>query len=422
MLRAGLAIIDGSSVHLHGTVLRYKYQLRADGFLPRLPILVETAWMLDHFLSVHRQIALYLEHHHTFPRTSQETPLAHSMGFVRNLIYEQYFQSVPDPTASFAHKTVVITGANSGLGKEAARHIAKLGCPRLILGVRNVKAGEEARKEIIATTSSSLSSIEVWKVDLSDFASVRSFAERASRELDRLDVLICNAGINTFKYAELEGYESMLTVNVLSTYLMAKQFLPLLERTAAAGPVSGDREPRPPHLTIVGSDTHLMASFTERHESPATMLSAISASCRKSSSRFRGEYACSKLLILLLARDMVYRQRESGPSTGVRAVSNPEKKFPVIINVANPGLCYSNLVHEIAGPARIAYVIMRARPATMGGSAIVNGACAGWESNGQFLSSNKVHKGSDLSWDQVVGENVCKAVEEALVKASVAQK
>lgn len=341
------------------------------------------------------------------------------MGFVRNLVYEQYFLSVPAPTASFAHKTVIITGANSGLGKEAARHIARLGCPRLILGVRNVKAGEEARKEIITTTSAAPSSIEVWKVDLSDFASVRSFSERASRELNRLDALICNAGINTFKYAELEGYESMLTVNVLSTYLMATQFLPLLERTAAIGPVSGDSEPRPPHLTIVGSDTHLMASFKESHESPANMLAAISANCKHSGSRLRSEYAFSKLLILLLARDMVYRQRNSGPSTGRKSISEPEKKYPVVINVANPGMCYSNLVHEVAGPARVLNFLLNARSAEMGGSAIVNGATAGWETNGQFLSSNKVHNGSDISWDNAAGEKLCKAVEDALAKTAV---
>lgn len=345
-----------------------------------------------------------------------------ALNFLRNLIYEQYFLSVPESSSSYAHKTVVITGANSGLGKEAARHVARLGCSRLILGVRNTKAGQEAREEIIKTTSASESSIEVWNVDLGDFASVRKFAERATRELDRLDVLICNAGINTFKYAELEGYESMLTVNVLSTYLMATQFLPLLEKTAAAGPVSGDSNPRPPHLTIVGSDTHLMSSFEERKKPAADLLAAISANCKNSSSRYRQEYATSKLLVLLLARDLVYRQHHSGPNTGTKAVDQPEKKYPVIINVANPGLCYSGLTREIAGPARILQFVMRARPASMGGSALVNAACAGWETNGQFLSSNRVHKGSEISWDSVAGERLCEAVEGALEKVGVVER
>ncbi|KAK4498919.1 hypothetical protein PRZ48_009429 [Zasmidium cellare] len=323
------------------------------------------------------------------------------MGFVRNLIYEQYFLSVPEPTASFAHKTVVITGSNGGLGKEAARHVARLGCPRLILGVRNTKAGEEARRDIIATTTATESSIEVWEVDLSSFASVRNFARRAERTLDRLDVLICNAGINTFKYAEREGYESMLTVNVLSTYLMATEFIPLLERTASLGPVNGDPAPRPPHLTIVGSDTHMMASFPERNEPPSKVLSKISADCQKSG-RLRGQYAESKLLILLLARDLVAQ----------RGMENSS----VVINVTNPGMCYSDLVHEVAGPAKVLNFVLRARSTEEGGGALVNGASFGKQSHGQFLSSNKVHKGSALSRDGETGRKLCTAVDQALKK------
>lgn len=341
------------------------------------------------------------------------------MGFVRNLFYEQYFLSVPEPTASFAKKTALITGANSGLGLEAARHIARLDCARLILAVRNKRSGEEARSDIIATTGIAESNVEVWTVDLSSFKSVRALADRASSELNRLDALICNAGINTFKYAEFEGYESMLTVNVLSTYLMAKLFLPLLERTAAAGPVRGDPDPRPPHLTITGSDTHLTASVSELTGPPGDMLKTISANCQKSSSRARQQYGYSKLLVLLLARDLVYRQQSSGPSTGIKAVENPEKKYPVIINVANPGMCYSNLTREVAGIARVMQFVCHARSPEMGGSAIVNAAAAGWETNGQFLSSNVVNNGSDLSWDGVLGEKLAQAADQALAEAGV---
>lgn len=334
------------------------------------------------------------------------------MGFIRHLFYEQYCLSVSEPTASFSHKTVIITGSNGGLGKEAARHVARLKCARLILGVRNTDAGAEARKDLVATTGIAESSVEVWPVDLSSFASVRDFTDRASRELERLDVLICNAGINKFSYAELQGYESMLTVNVLSTYLMAKQLLPLLQRSAAAGPAIGDPDPRPPHLTIVGSDTHLMATVAELSRSQDEILTTITANCRSSKARLRQQYAYSKLLILLLGRDIVYRQLRSGPSVGIKAVDTPERQCGVIINITNPGLCYSNLVNEIAGPARVMQFVCRARSAAMGGSALVNAACAGWETNGQFLSSDRVHMGSDASWDSPLGEKLARAIEE----------
>ncbi|KAK9233758.1 short-chain dehydrogenase [Lipomyces kononenkoae] len=331
--------------------------------------------------------------------------------FVPGLFYEQYFQSIPEPTASFAHKTVVITGSNVGLGKEAARHISRLGCTRLILGVRNTTAGEEARKEILAEMSAPESSIAVWEVDLSSFDSVAGFVQRANRELDRLDVLLCNAGVNTVQFSQPEGYERNLTVNVLSTYLMASRLLPLLERTAAAGPVAGDPEPCPPHLTIVGSDTHLLAKFPEQHVSAAKMLEAITANCKNDASRFRVQYPTSKLLVLLMVRDLVYRQKRSGPSSGVNAIDKPEEKYPVIINVPNPGLCHSSLTREIRA-ARFFKFVAHARPAKMGGSALVNAAAAGWETNGQYLSSNKVNKGGSLSWDSALGEKLVTAIEE----------
>ncbi|KAJ8100825.1 short-chain dehydrogenase [Lipomyces tetrasporus] len=335
--------------------------------------------------------------------------------FARNLFYEQYCLSIPKPTDSFSHKTVIITGANTGLGKEAARHISRLGCTRLILGVRNTTAGEEARKEILATTSAPESGIAVWKVDLGSFDSVAEFVKRAFRELDRLDVLICNAGINTKQFAEAEGHERMLTVNVLSTYLMASRLLPLLEKTAAVGPVAGDPDPRPPHLSIVCSDTHLLSKFPERNESPDKILAAITANCKNDSSRFGRQYPTSKLLVILLVRDMVYRQKRSGPSTGINAAAKPQEKCPVIINAPNPGLCHSNLTREMPGFAvRVIKTIFRARPTEMGGGALVNAASAGWETNGQYLSSSIVQKGGASTWDSALGEKLCTAVEEYL--------
>ena len=339
--------------------------------------------------------------------------------FIRNLFYEQYCESVPIPIASFAHKTVIVTGANSGLGKEAARHISRLGCTNLIMGVRNLRSGEDARREILAETSAAESSIAVWEVDLSSFDSVAAFVQKANSELDRLDVLICNAGINTFKFSESEGYESILTVNVLSTYLMATRLLPLLERTAVAGPLSSDPEPRPPHLSIVGSDTHLMANLPEQNEPATNILKAITQNCEGTPSRFRAQYPTSKLLVLLMVRDMVYRQKCSGPSSGINAIDNPEERYPVIINVPNPGLCRSSLAREAPTASAILGFVFRARSAEMGGSAIVNAASAGWETNGQFLSSNKVHKGSALSWDGPLAQKVATAIEDAVKNVKI---
>lgn len=92
-----------------------------------------------------------------------------NMGVFFNHFYSQLFVRPAIPTKSFAGQTVIITGSNVGLGKEAARHIVALGASKLILAVRNIKAGEEAKKDIENTTQCGKSVIEVWQLDLASY-------------------------------------------------------------------------------------------------------------------------------------------------------------------------------------------------------------------------------------------------------------
>lgn len=136
------------------------------------------------------------------------------MGF----IYSQLFVTPAFPTASFAGQTVIVTGSNVGLGKEAARHFVRLGASTLILAVRNIKAGEEAKKDIETNTKCGATVIEVWTLDLASYDSVKAFAKRAS-QLPRLDVLCENAGIaGSDKFLIAEGHEIRITV-VSRTFL-----------------------------------------------------------------------------------------------------------------------------------------------------------------------------------------------------------
>lgn len=85
-------------------------------------------------------------------------------------------------------------------------------------------------------------------MDLSSFESVRQFCDRASK-LERLDVVVENAGIATPNFEVIEGYESTITINVISTFLMALLLLPKLRADAL-------KYKTIPHLTIVASDAH----------------------------------------------------------------------------------------------------------------------------------------------------------------------
>lgn len=143
-----------------------------------------------------------------------------------------------------------MTGANVGLGREAARHFCRLGAARVILACRDLDKGRAAGADIEASTSRP-GVVEAWQVDLGSFESVRGFCRRAEGELDRLDVVVENAGVAIGTYVECDGgFESTIAVNVVSTFLMALLLLPVLRRTAAVHNVE-------PRLVVVSSDAHL---------------------------------------------------------------------------------------------------------------------------------------------------------------------
>src|SRR3954452_18437087 len=95
---------------------------------------------------------------------------------------------VPDQTG----RTVVVTGANSGTGREAAERLAAAGA-HVILAVRSAEKGEKALAEIRGAHPAA--SAEVRIVDLASLASVQAFADGLNRDLPYLDTLVNNAGV-----------------------------------------------------------------------------------------------------------------------------------------------------------------------------------------------------------------------------------
>ena len=114
------------------------------------------------------------------------------MGF----IYDQLFvvPKYPATEVDFTGQTIIVTGSNVGLGKEAARHFVRLNADKVILAVRNLAAGDEAKQDIERSTGRPHGVCQVWHLDLASVASVKAFATRASTELARVDCLVENAG------------------------------------------------------------------------------------------------------------------------------------------------------------------------------------------------------------------------------------
>lgn len=130
-----------------------------------------------------------------------------------------------------SRRTYIVTGANSGLGLEAARHLVNAGAKRVILAVRNPSAGYRAKDDIETSTGKN-GVAEVWPLDLASYDSVKAFAQRATTELDRIDAVIENAGVALSQRMEAEGHAVPVTVNVLSTVLLAMLILPKLRDSA----------------------------------------------------------------------------------------------------------------------------------------------------------------------------------------------
>ena len=140
-----------------------------------------------------------------------------------------------------------MTGANVGLGFEAARHFARLRADKVVIACRTTSKGEDAKKSIEESTGRK-GVVDVWPLDLNSYESVQAFAKRASA-LPRLDIVVENAGIATREFKAAEGNEMTITTNVISTFLLSLLILPKLRETATTLNIT-------PVLTIVSSEVH----------------------------------------------------------------------------------------------------------------------------------------------------------------------
>ncbi|TPR10427.1 hypothetical protein CAN33_0022100 [Aspergillus niger] len=289
------------------------------------------------------------------------------------ILYNQLFvtPSLPPAPFPFHNRTVIITGANTGLGLAAAHHIASGPIGKLILAVRNLSAGESARAEILnAQPDCDPQTVEVWPLDLASYDSVRAFATRATTTLDRLDVLLCNAGLATFQCSKAEGHERMITVNVISTFLLAVLLVPKLRETRRLCQQMGE-EGHIPVLSIVASEVHAFTKFPERN-APAEKGVGVFEALDEPERYYKTmaeRYRTSKLLDVLLTRELADRIGDDD----------------IVVNCLNPGLCRSQLAREMDNVVVRIMLRLLGRTAEVGSRTLVTAAAAGRESHGHDI-------------------------------------
>lgn len=313
----------------------------------------------------------------------------------RDFVRTQFLLKIPKPTASFADKTVIITGANGGLGKEIAKHIIRLGASKVIFGCRSQSRGNEAKSEIENLLNCSPGIIEVWDLDLESPASIKSFVDRASR-LPRLDVVINNAGIMTFKFKAIYDTERTIAVNLIGTFLLAVQLIPKLKETAQKYRVT-------PHMTFVSSALYDEAKYPEKHGDDIFAW-------YKDESHFDrfNQYNLSKLLQLYAT---------IGLSAAVKS-ANTSDPNPVVINSLDPCFCNTALSSELTGALRLfmrIFAAVAARTPEEGARLVVQTASAGRETHGLYMRAGAVQKyappASDKKKGAYVWELLCQKLE-----------
>lgn len=183
-------------------------------------------------------------------------------------------------------RTIVVTGTNSGIGEWTARALASAGA-RVIFACRRPASGEAAVARARAAHPGCKA--ELAQLDLASFAAIRRFAEQLDAE--RIDALICNAGLVTLTWAETdEGFERTVGVCHIGHFLLARWLAPRLLASAA------------PRVVMVSS---------ESHRSPRRLNFARLPLTRKN---FRGliAYGQAKLCNLLMAKALQSRYGSRG--------------------------------------------------------------------------------------------------------------
>lgn len=205
------------------------------------------------------------------------------------------------------HPTVLITGANKGLGRETARQLAGRGA-RILLGTRSLELGDVAAAELRAGGAA----VHVVQLDVTSDESVDAAAAWVREEIGQLDVLINNAGIIGGRVGPLEttpsDFLACFGVNVLGPVRVTRAFVPLL----AAAEV--------PRVVMVSSSLGSIGVTTDSERFESGIVSLVYPSSKAALNMITTQYAKALPTWRINAADPGYTATDLNGHTGHRSV------------------------------------------------------------------------------------------------------
>jgi len=265
-------------------------------------------------------------------------------------------------------KVVMVTGANSGIGKAASLALAKMGATTVIVA-RNKERGDAARSEIIRESRND--AVDLLLADLSSLQSVRQLVTEFQKKYSKLHVLINNAGLfNQRRRVTTDGYENTFATNYLAPFLLTNLQLDLLQAST------------PSRIINVSSVGHYNGH-----------INFDDLNLEKEYGGWKA-YGQSKLALVLFTHELAKKLQGTG----------------VTVNAVHPGTVATNIWSRPFGPVGFIMALPKLFMTSpeRGAETIVYLASSPDANglNGEYLEKLKVKKSSDESYNEEIAQRL----------------
>jgi NAD(P)-dependent dehydrogenase (short-subunit alcohol dehydrogenase family) len=276
-------------------------------------------------------------------------------------------EGISDKT-TMKDKVVLVTGANSGIGRAASLALAKMGAT-IVMVARNKEKGEAAKSEIIRQSQNS--SVDLLLADLSSLESVRHLTTEFRKKYSELHVLINNAGLfNQRRYVTIDGYEDTFATNYLAPFLLTNLQLDLLKVSA------------PSRIINVSSVGHYNGHINFEDLNLEKEYGGWKA------------YGQSKLALVLFTHELAKKLRGT----------------VVTVNAVHPGTVATNIWSRPLGPIGFIMALPKLFMTSpeQGAETIVYLASSpnAKDLNGEYLEKLRVKKSSDESYNEEIAQRL----------------